>query len=225
MPVITATPIRPLARMDIEKYAEHLKKLDHEDRILRFCQAVKDEAIDNVVGRIRERMSRGEDEIFAHFSPSGELIGAAHVSVGTDENDDDRIAEVGISVLPEGRGQGVAKALMERAILHAGNRRCARLLTMCLVTNEGMDKLAKSVGMKVRHDFAEGVRHGEIPLATPTWHSVSLEAFLNQASVWDEAVDRTTQYGKDFAHAMFDRMAFVIPKAPGSAQDSEAAKD
>ena len=225
MPVITATPIRPLARMDIEKYAEHLKKLDHEDRILRFCQAVKDEAIDNVVGRIRERMSRGEDEIFAHFSPSGELIGAAHVSVGTDENDDDRIAEVGISVLPEGRGQGVAKALMERAILHAGNRRCARLLTMCLVTNEGMDKLAKSVGMKVRHDFGENLRHGEIPLATPTWHSVSLEAFLNQASVWDEAVDRTTQYGKDFAHAMFDRMAFVIPKAPGSAQDSEAAKD
>lgn len=225
MPVITATPIRPLARMDIEKYAEHLKKLDHEDRILRFCQAVKDEAIDNVVGKIRDRMSRGEDEIFAHFSPSGELLGAAHVSVATDENDDDRVAEVGISVLPEGRGQGVAKALMERAILHAGNRRCARLLTMCLVTNEGMDKLAKSVGMKVRHDFAEGVRHGEIPLADPTWQSVSLEAFLNQASVWDEAVDRTAHYGKNFAHAMFDRMAFVIPKIPGSAQDSETGKD
>ena len=220
MPVITATPIRPLARMDIEKYAEHLKKLDYEDRVLRFCQAVKDEAIDNVVGGIRNRMSRGEDEIFAHFSPSGELLGAAHVSVATDEDDGQRIAEVGISVLPEGRGQGIAKALMERAILHAGNRRCVRLLTMCLVTNEGMDKLAKSVGMTVKHDFAEGVRHGEIPLANPTWHSVSLEAFLNQASVWDEAVDRSAHYGKNFAHALFDRMAFVIPKPPESERDS-----
>ena len=224
MPVLTATPIRPLARMDIETYADHLKKLNHEDRILRFCQAVKDEAIDNVVGKIRERMARGEDEVFAHFSPSGELLGAAHVSVGEDENDESRIAEVGISVLPEGRGQGVAKALMERAILHAGNRRCARLVTMCLVTNEGMDKLAKSVGMEVRHDFAEGVRHGQIPLPEPTWHSVSLEAFLNQASVWDEAVDRTTQYGKDFAHAMFDRLAFVIPGIPGSESDSGEGK-
>ena len=221
MPTFTATPIRPLARMDIEQYADHLKKLDHEDRILRFCQAVKDEAIDNVVGKIRERMARGDDEVFAHFSPSGELLGAAHVSVGEDENDEARIAEVGISVLPEGRGQGVAKALMERAILHAGNRRCARLVTMCLMNNEGMDKLAKSVGMKVKHDFGEGVRHGEISLSEPTWHSVSLEAFLNQASVWDEAVDRTAESVENFAHAMFDRMAFVIPKIPGSEPDSD----
>ncbi|MFB0964583.1 MAG: GNAT family N-acetyltransferase [Patescibacteria group bacterium] len=221
MPVLTATPIRPLARMDIEAYADHLKKLDHEDRVLRFCQAVKDEAIDNVVGKIRDRMARGEDEVFAHFSPSGELLGAAHVSVGEDENGKSRIAEVGISVLPEGRGQGVAKALMERAILHAANRRCARLVTMCLVTNESMDKLAKSVGMRVRHDFEENLRHGELPLPEPTWHTVSLEAFLNQASVWDEAVDRTAQYGKNFAHAMFDRMAFVIPKIPGSEPDSD----
>lgn len=222
MPVLTATPIRPLARMDIEKYGEHLKRLDHEDRILRFCHAVKDEAIDNVVGKIRERMARGEDEIFAHFSPSGELLGAAHVSIGNFEGGENRIAEVGISVLPEGRGQGIAKALMERAILHAGNRRCERLVTMCLVTNEGMDKLAKSVGMEVRHDFEEGVRHGELPLPEPTWHSVSLETFLNQASVWDEVVDRTAHYGKNLVHSMFDRMAFVIPMGYGSETDSES---
>ncbi len=224
MPVLTATPIRPLARMDIEKYAEHLKRLDHEDRILRFCQAVKDEAIDNVVGKIRDRMARGEDEIFAHFSPSGELLGAAHVSIGPSENGKERIAEVGISVLPEGRGHGIAKALMERAILHAENRRCARLVTMCLVNNESMDKLAKSVGMTVKRNLGENVRHGELPLREPTWHSVSLETFLNQASVWDEAVDRTAHFGKNFVHSMFDRMAFVIPTVSGSEEDSGTGK-
>lgn len=210
MPTITATRIRPVARMDIDKYGSHLKKLGLEDRILRFCNAVGDEAIDSIVGKIYERMTRGDDAVFAHFSLEGEMLGAVHVSV-FQEPQGERVAEVGISVLPEGRGQGLAKRLMERAALHAENRRCSRLQTVCLLTNESMDRLAKSVGMRVKSDMEEGVRHGELPLKPPTWHSVSYEALLDQAGIWDETAQRTAKYGKNLAQGMFDRMAFVIP--------------
>lgn len=225
MPVITAIPVRPIARMDLEKYAEHLKKLDHEDRILRFCNAVKDEIIDHLVGRIYQNMSKGDDIVFGHFSPQGELVGAVAVSFMSDIDDGAKIAEVGISVLPEGRGQGIAKTLMERAILHAQNRGCVRLQTMCLVTNRTMDHLAKSVGMQVSGEFGERERYAHLPLDKPTFQSVGLETFLNQAAVWDEAVDRSAEYGKNLANAFFDRMSFAIPLDFGSSKKDSGAEE
>lgn len=210
MPTIPAIPIRPLARLEIERYADHLKKLDSEDRILRFCNATKDEAIDAIVGKIRERMATGSDEIFVHCARDRSVIAAAHVSVGIDRQDR-KFAEVGISVLPEGRGKGIAKFLMERVILHAANRGCERLQTMCLINNQSMDRLARSVGMTVKGSFGDEAKHAELPLEAPTFQSVGLETFLNQAALWDESLDRSAEYGEKLLGGLFERMALAIP--------------
>lgn len=219
MPLLPTPHVRPVSRMSIDEYAEHLKALAPEDRYMRFCYPASDDAIDATVGNVRKRMAEGDDEVFGHYSSSGKLLGAAHVAV--DDTDEGRVAEVGVSVLPEGRGKGIAKALMERAILHAQNLGCEKLQTMCLVSNAQMSHLARSVGMEVNGSLGDESKTAELPLEKPSMHSVGLETFLNQAGAWDELAERTAEFGKQLVGAMFDRMAYAIPKipAPPSTED------
>lgn len=220
MSLLPTPHVRPVSRMSIEEYAEHLKALDPEDRYLRFCYPATDDAIDATVGRVRKRMAEGSDEVFGHYAPDGKLLGAAHVAVG--ETEEGRIAEVGVSVLREGRGKGIAKALMERAILHAQNEGCGKLQTMCLVKNAEMSHLARSVGMEVSRSVDDEAKTAELPLEKPSMQSVGLETFLNQAGAWDELAERTAEFGKRLVGEMFDRMAYAIPKIPAPPSENRS---
>jgi GNAT superfamily N-acetyltransferase len=91
-------PVRELTSLHRTAYEQHLLALGPQDRRLRFGTPPADSVVRAYVARIDfER-----DALFGVFSDDLTLVGAAHLARGEDH------AELGVSVLPEHRGRGIA---------------------------------------------------------------------------------------------------------------------
>ncbi|WP_231970812.1 GNAT family N-acetyltransferase [Polynucleobacter necessarius] len=95
----------------------HLLLLNEEDRRLRFGIQTPDEVIRHYV----ERLDFNKDVIFSVFDLDLKLIGMAHLAYLPEHKGAARAAEFGVSVLPEGRGQGLGTALLKRSAVHSRN--------------------------------------------------------------------------------------------------------
>lgn len=171
-------PMRVLARSEYGDYASHLKRLGRKGRMSRFFMPMSDDSIDAFVAKIRgDPMSA----VIGHYNADAVLDGAIHVSLF--EQDNQRIAEVGLSVLAEARHRGLGYLLLERALLWARNRGATRFYSLFAVDNEIMFRLARDCRMDVSlvRGGAEGVLH-VLPF-TPA--SVSEEVLENQIGEWD----------------------------------------
>ncbi|MDH4094999.1 MAG: GNAT family N-acetyltransferase [Betaproteobacteria bacterium] len=146
---------RELRHMERAKVAAHLRRLDAEDRRLRFGLAVADAAIDDYVARI----DFDRDAVFGVFDDALDLAGAAHLARGDDQ------AELGVSVLPACRGRGVGAALLARAHLHARNWGIGALFMHCLAENAAMVHLARKQGMRIVSESGEADAHLALPPA------------------------------------------------------------
>jgi GNAT superfamily N-acetyltransferase len=82
------------------------------------------------------------DGVFAVHDGAMRLLAVVHVAFGTS-------AELGISVLPEARNQGVGTALFERAVMHLRNRGAREAFVHCLSENGAMTHIARKLGMRV----------------------------------------------------------------------------
>jgi len=147
---------RRLPRSERAKFAAHLKQLDSGDRRLRFGLALPDTGIDEYV----ERLDFDRDVVFAVHDDALRLAGAAHLARARAH------AELGISVLPSGRGRGVGAALLARAHVHARNWGAQVLLMRCLTENAAMMHLARKQGMRVDAHGAEADAHLALPPAS-----------------------------------------------------------
>ena len=134
----------------------HFTSLDSEDRRLRFGAPLRDEAIANYV----ERIDFVRDGVFAVHDGTLRLLAVVHVAF-TDDS-----AELGISVLPPARKQGLGGALFERAVMHLRNRGAREAFIHCLSENGAMMHIARKLGMAVVPCGAETDAH--IRLAPPT---------------------------------------------------------
>ena len=83
------------------------------------------------------------------------MIGAPHA------------AEFGVSVLPQGRGQGIGTALLERAAVHSRNTRIETLFVHCLANNKPMMHLAQKAGMQVEFAYGDADAYLKLPPANP----------------------------------------------------------
>jgi GNAT superfamily N-acetyltransferase len=167
---------RELPRLERDKFAAHLRLLDHEDRRLRFGLALTDEAVEDYVARIDfER-----DAVFGVFDDALRLAGAAHLARAAEH------AELGVSVLPAQRGRGVGAALLARAHVHARNWGIGVLFMHCLTENGAMLHLAGKQGMRVVAEGGESDAHLALPPASAASFAQAL--FDERVGLFDYAL-------------------------------------
>lgn len=154
-------PIRSLAPRHRERVAQHLLSLEARDRYLRFGYAATDEHVRRYV----DGLDFERDEVFGIFNRSLVLIAMAHLAYAPDARTpaERATAEFGVSVLPRARGRGYGARLFDRALLHARNRGCDRLLIHALSENAAMLKIAANAGATVERDGPESAAWLKLP--------------------------------------------------------------
>ena len=100
-------PIRSLGPRHRERIAKHLLALDESDRYLRFGYATSDEQIN----RYADGLNFERDDIYGIFNRKLELIAMAHLAV-SDDPEQAKNAEFGVSVLKAARGRGFGDACL-----------------------------------------------------------------------------------------------------------------
>ena len=139
---------------------DHFISLAAEDRRLRFGTPLKDAAIADYVNRLDFM----RDDVFAVHDGALRLLAVVHVAPGGGS------AELGLSVLPEARGQGLGTALLERAVMHLRNREVRRAFVHCLSENGAMMHIARKLGMRVVPCGGETDAHLRLEPSTPQTH-------------------------------------------------------
>lgn len=156
-------PIRSLGPRHRGRIATHLLALDESDRYLRFGYAASDEQI----SRYAEGLNFERDDIYGIFNRKLELIAMAHLAV-SDDPEQAKNAEFGVSVLKAARGRGFGGRLFERAVMHARNEGRDTLFIHALTENTAMLKIARNAGATVERDGSESEAHVVLPSATLT---------------------------------------------------------
>ncbi|MCR6628734.1 MAG: GNAT family N-acetyltransferase [Magnetospirillum sp.] len=168
--------IRKLHLHERPLFVEHLRRLPPNDRQFRFAHAhVTDEAIARYVGRI------DHDDLILGCLAEDRLVGGAHVAF-TGE-----VAEVGLSVDPDHRAQGIGAELFRRASHWARNRRAQKLYTLCQTDNRAMLALAAKLGMVVHRE--SGTAEAFLALDPPDLLTVSDELSVGVHNVINEWTD------------------------------------
>ena len=136
--IIPALTVR-LRESDRPALLQHYLALESEDRRLRFGAPLREEAIAAYV----ERIDFGHDGVVAVHDGSMRLLAVIHVAFT------EKSAELGLSVLPEARNQGVGTALFERAVMYLRNRGASEVFIHCLSENGAMMHIARRLGMSI----------------------------------------------------------------------------
>lgn len=184
-----AVPVRELHVGHTSHILSHLLQLGDEDRRLRFGTQTPDE----VIHRYVEGLDFKRDAIFGVFDGDLRLIGMAHLAYLPNIKDQAHAAEFGVSVLPEGRAQGLGTALLQRSTVHARNSNIQTLYVHCLSSNKAMMHLAQKAGMVVQFDSGDADAHLTLPPA-------------NTGSIIDEAANEQWA-GLDYA--LKEKMKFA----------------
>ena len=144
----------------------HFLALSLRDRSQRFGAALPPRAIACYVGEI----DFSRDAVFGVNDDDRAIVGVAHLAL------DDRLGELGLSVLPAYRCRGVGGALFERAATHARNRAIPRLLMRCLYGDASIMRIAQRYGMDVVRGNRDADARLELPPATLASHGAEAVA-------------------------------------------------
>lgn len=158
-----AVPVRELHAGHKNEILHHLLQLNDEDRRLRFGTQTPDE----VIVRYVENLDFNKDNIFGIFDAKLNLIGMAHLAYLPEIKGQSRAAEFGVSVLPEGRWQGLGTALLQRSAVHSRNTRIETLYVHCLANNKAMMHLAQKTGMRVEYAYGDADAYLKLLPASP----------------------------------------------------------
>ena len=153
----------------------HLLALEAEDRRLRFAHALSDDS----VGHYVEGIDLSRDAVFVVTDVNLATIGAAHIAR------EDGHAQLGISVLPQSRRQGIGGGLLARCTARARNWGMRVMFMNCLVENAAMMHLARKQGLKIAVSGAEAEALVQLPRAD--LNSLAAEAVAEQLGLFDHA--------------------------------------
>ena len=153
----------------------HLLALGSEDRRLRFTHALTDSGLSWYADNIDLK----DDVVFVVADVNLAIVGAAHLTRC------DGHAQLGLSVLPDGRGRGIGSALLERCIAHTRNWGMRVMFMNCLVENAAMMRLARKQGLRIAVSGAEAEAFVRLPRANLA--SLSTEAIVEQLALFDHA--------------------------------------
>jgi len=167
---------RELSENERPTLLTHFLALDRESRRLRFGGFSGDESLRAYVKQI----DFTRDAVFGVLDADLSVIGVAHLARGAE------YAELGISVLPSHRGQGIAAALLERAHTYARNRNISVLLMHCLAENAAMIHLANKQGMQVETGGAASSARVEMQPANLS--TIASELMMQRVALFDFAL-------------------------------------
>ena len=177
-----AVPVRELHAGHREEILQHLLQLNEEDRRMRFGTQTPDEVIAHYV----DGLDFNKDTLFGIFDGNLKLIGMAHLAYLPEAKGQARAAEFGVSVLPEGRAQGLGTALLQRSAVHSRNTRIETLYVHCLSNNKAMMHLAQKAGMRVEYAYGDADAYLKLSPASPA--SIVEEAANEQWADMDYAL-------------------------------------
>ena len=145
--------VRKLWPTEIEKFRDHLLRLDKESRRMRFAHGVSDNFITDYANRMLDMGS-----VVYGFMDNGQVHAAAELrTLGTFWGQE---AEAAFSVERPWQRQGIGTAMMERIIRAARNRGVQRLYMNCLAENGKIQSIARRYEADLRFEYGEVV--GEI---------------------------------------------------------------
>jgi RimJ/RimL family protein N-acetyltransferase len=168
---------RELSENERPSLLTHFLALDQESRRLRFGSGgfSSDESLRDYVKRI----DFTRDAVFGVLDADLCVIGVANLAR-------EEYAELGISVLPSHRGQGIAAALLERAHTYARNRNISVLLMHCLAENAAMIHLASKQGMQV--ETGGGASSACVELQPASLSTIASELLMQRVALFDFAL-------------------------------------
>jgi len=144
--------IERLRATDRATLEAHFLALGEDDRRLRFG-AVSDRHIASYVDGIDFDASH----VYGVRSRGSQWLGIGHLSHGKD------VAELGLSVLPEGRGRGLGAAIFRYAVAQASRRGASRLYMHCLTSNRAILSIARAAGMSIGSSGGESDAYLVVP--------------------------------------------------------------
>jgi len=170
---------RELHANERPQFLTHLLALDPEDRHLRFAHMLSDDGIRRYV----EGIDLTRDAVFVVTGIDLAIIGVAHLAR------EDGHAQLGISVLPQSRGQGIGGALLARCGARARNWGMRVMFMNCLVENAAMMHLARKQGLRIAVSGAEAEAFVRLPQADLT--SLAAEAVAEHLGLFDHTQKST----------------------------------
>ena len=172
--------VRKLWPTEMEKFRDHLLRLDTDSRRMRFGMAVDD----GFIAAYAQRTDLARSVIYGYFT-GGDMHAAAELRVIGEAWGPE--AETAFSVEEAFQGSGVGTDLLGRIIIAARNRGIHRLYMNCLSENRKMQRIARKFDAELQFDHGEVVGQVRTPGPTP-------------ASIWSEAIDD----GNGFVMAVLD---------------------
>jgi GNAT superfamily N-acetyltransferase len=157
----TWVPIKALSPRHRDRIAEHLLALPPQDLYLRFGYVTSAAQVRKYV----DMLDFERDEVFGIFNRQLNLIAMAHLAYPPADARQDtvRMAEFGVSVLPNRRGRGYGSRLFDHAVLHARNRNVTSLFIHALSENDAMLKIARRAGAAVKREANESEAWLQLP--------------------------------------------------------------
>lgn len=140
-PVPARGSIRRLWPVERRLLAAHLRRLNGQDRLLRFHGHLSDQAVDGYVNGIDWFGS-----VVIAFFAGGEVRAAAHLTWRNGLLP--RNGEIGLSVEQPFRRRGIGTALLRRAMTAARNRFVSDVSLLCMPENAAMRRVAAHLGLK-----------------------------------------------------------------------------
>jgi len=147
--------IRELYEEESDRVQAFLLALNEHDRYRRFGRPITDDVLRQYVARI----DWGDSVLLGAFDAHTELVGLLELA------DVASTCEIAIAVAPAHRGNGVGKALMDRALLKAKVRGRDRVVLLCQMDNEPMRRLARSAGLHATLEDGEVTGSLDLPQA------------------------------------------------------------
>lgn len=182
--------ITTLDNFDKPDILAHLKRLDVNDRYMRFFATISDRVLESYVNNTINLSREKSFGIFAQDRIT--LVAFAHVS-GEERVKGGNRAELGISVDKQFRNKGFARRLMDRILVYCKANDIHTLYMSCLRENKAMQHLAQKTGLRVVLDHEEALAEltlAEYPMEKAV--SISHEITYEQIAIVDKIYRRNT---------------------------------
>jgi len=191
---------RKLHAGDAERFAEHIIRLDLDDRRSRFGATVSDDEVRRYCAALDWRSVT----VIAFFDNTG--IRAAG-ELRMDQYPGPTWGEAAFSVEKSVQGQGIGRDLMRRIVTIAQNAGLARLSVICRPENRRMRQLLTAFNAESTVDIEEVV--ASIRLHRPNPLSLVQESLDDSSGLMPMLIDQWYSH----INALMTLPAFTLPKA------------
>jgi RimJ/RimL family protein N-acetyltransferase len=176
-------PRKIMYESDETKLYDHfLIDIKGNDRYLRFGYHASNENIADYFEKAFKNF--GDDNMWFIVESEDRVVGSVHVSIS-----ENNLAEMGFTVSPDFRGQGLGQDLFQRAATWAMMKGAKTLYTQCLSENQVMQHIAKKNGMTVV-TIGYGEKEATINATKGTIQSYFDDKFFDNLAFVDRAIEK-----------------------------------